>query len=80
MLRLNAFPAISSGAYPRTPQVTHANAFEVSPTIANLLYNSVSNNQSFPPPRDLPLRSHLVRLLVGSDPPVKKPGDGPESV
>ena len=48
------------------------------PSIANLLRNSVSDNQSSSP-RDLPLRPHLVRLLVGSHRPLKQPGYVPGS-
>ena len=77
MLVLNAFPAISEGLDP--PSWLTLMHSKWAPPIANLLHNSFSDKQSSPPPRDLPPQTLLVRLLVGSHLPVKKPGYGPAS-
>ena len=91
MLVLNAFQAISEclnlkvsrGSMLRTNPpswltLTRSKWAPPHPSIANLLRNSVSDNQSSSP-RDLPLRPHLVRLLVGSHLPLKQPGYVPGS-
>ena len=77
MLVLNAFAAISEGlklklfrgsmppiAPGGTCQRVPSQNPPARPPIVNLPCTSVSDNQSSPP-RDLPLRSHLVRLLFG---------------
>ena len=87
MIVLNAFAAISEGLKlkmfrgsmppdsPRWPTSTHS---KLSPSprhpIVNLPCNSVSDNQSFPPPplETCPSGSHLVRLLFASQLPIKK--------
>ena len=93
MLVLNAFAAISEGLKLKMfrgsmPPIALGGICQrvpsqnppARPPILNLPCTSVSDDQSSPAPRDLPLRSHLVRLLFGSHLPIKKkkPGYGPE--
>ena len=90
MLVINALAAISEGLklkmfrgsmHPDSPRwltLTRSKSTSPLPQIVNLPRNSVSDNQSSPS-RDLPLRPHLVRLLVGSHLPLKQPGYVPGS-
>ena len=66
-------PALMPPDSPRWHTSTRSKSNAPRPQIVNLLCTSVSDNQSSPPPpRDLPLRPHLVRLLFESHLPIKK--------
>ena len=73
VLNLKNFPGRSMP--PDPPYLTHDNAFEVSPPNCKLAAQFSLRQTQFPPTppaRDLPLRPHLVRLLVGTHLPIKK--------
>ena len=82
MLKIKNFPG--EHAPGRTPLVdSHGRVLsEPLPTLqlqTCCAIQSQTTKAPPPPPRDLPLRPHLVRLLVGSHLPVKQPGFVPGS-